>query len=151
MAIIFYVILLLLGILISLVGNIIGIVQAFQESAVWGLLYLFLPFAALVFLIKFWERPWVRRSLWAHLIGLAFILMSLVVVALNVSDFKQAPFNGVPLESRPTESDPVEPTAEPTSDPTAEPTAEPTPDPTAPGPTEPSPAAPSPSISPVPL
>jgi glucan phosphoethanolaminetransferase (alkaline phosphatase superfamily) len=147
MAIVFYVILLLFGILISLVGNIIGIVQAFQESAVWGLLYLFLPFAALVFLIKFWARPWVRRSLWAHLIGLAFIVMSLVVVAFNMDDFKQAPFNGAPLESSPTESSPVEPTAEPTS----EPTAEPTPDPTAPGPTEPNPAAPSPSISPVPL
>jgi Mn2+/Fe2+ NRAMP family transporter len=139
MAIIFYVILLLLGILISLVGNVIGIVQAFQESAAWGLMYLFLPFAALVFLIKFWERPWVRRSLWAHLIGLGFIMMSLVVVALNMSDFKQAPFNATPLESRPTESSPADPTPDPSD-----------PSPSDPSPSDPSPATPSPSISPVP-
>jgi uncharacterized membrane protein len=94
MAIFLYIALLLIGILLAFSGGVVGLVQAFQESATWGLLYLLVPFASLVFLIKFWSRQWVRRSLWLNLAGVAAMIMGLVVVILNPNEFKQAPFNG---------------------------------------------------------
>ncbi|MBX2864257.1 MAG: hypothetical protein KTR27_11965 [Leptolyngbyaceae cyanobacterium MAG.088] len=73
------ILLFLLGIVLSLSGTIIGIVQAFQESVTWGLLYLLVPFAALVFVIKFWSRKWVRNSLFFSLGGaFMFVIGSLV-------------------------------------------------------------------------
>ncbi|MBE9077228.1 hypothetical protein IQ241_07960 [Romeria aff. gracilis LEGE 07310] len=52
-----------------LVGGIISLIMPFQESVVWGLLYLFVPFASLVFLVKFWHRKWVRKSFFMVLLG----------------------------------------------------------------------------------
>jgi hypothetical protein len=43
-------------VVVSLVTGIWGIVIAFQESAMWGLLSLFVPCAHFVFVIKFWDR-----------------------------------------------------------------------------------------------
>ena len=51
-----------LGILLSIVGSIWGLVQAFQEDVVWGLLYWFIPFAALVFYIKKWSNKKIRKT-----------------------------------------------------------------------------------------
>ena len=42
------IILIALGLLASLVGGVWGIVVAFRRSLVWGLCYVFVPFAALV-------------------------------------------------------------------------------------------------------
>ncbi|MEM6353804.1 MAG: hypothetical protein AAF766_23910 [Cyanobacteria bacterium P01_D01_bin.14] len=69
----------LIGLGLSLAGGMIGLVQAFQTSAVWGLLYLFVPFASLVFVAKFWSRKWVRNSLFLTLGGVvSFIAAALV-------------------------------------------------------------------------
>lgn len=70
---------LLLGLLIALggllafTGGIIDLVQAFQTSVVWGLLYLFVPFASLVFIIKFWSHKWVRNGFLMSLLGTLLI------------------------------------------------------------------------------
>ncbi|MEO0540875.1 MAG: hypothetical protein AAFZ80_08420 [Cyanobacteria bacterium P01_A01_bin.105] len=69
----------LCGFVLALSGGIIGIVQAFQESATWGLLYLFVPFASLVFVIKFWGRKWVRNSLFLSLGGMFMFIIGAVV------------------------------------------------------------------------
>lgn len=67
-----------LGLLLSTIGGIIGVVDAFRVSTVWGLLALFIPFALLVFCIKFWnQRKWARNSLIISLIGLGTTLLSL--------------------------------------------------------------------------
>lgn len=47
---------LILGIILSIVGSIMLIVAAFQESVVWGICYLFVPFASLVFLFCHWAE-----------------------------------------------------------------------------------------------
>ncbi|PSB06249.1 hypothetical protein C7B69_24415 [filamentous cyanobacterium Phorm 46] len=50
-----------LGLLLSVVGSIWGLVQAFQEDIVWGLLYWFIPFAAWVFYIKKWSNKKLEK------------------------------------------------------------------------------------------
>lgn len=59
-----------IGLILMTVASIWGIVLAFQESAVWGLLYLFAPFAALVFIIVKWSKKAVRNSFFLGLVGL---------------------------------------------------------------------------------
>lgn len=60
----------LLGLLLMTISGIWGLILAFQESVVWGLLYLFIPFAALIFLIQKWSKQAVRNSFFLWLIGL---------------------------------------------------------------------------------
>ncbi|MEL7521303.1 MAG: hypothetical protein AAGJ80_06745 [Cyanobacteria bacterium J06553_1] len=93
------IILFLLGLGLALGGGAIGIVQAFQESPTWGLLYLFVPFASLVFLIKFWQqREWVRKSFFMGLAGSGAIVASTIIGVLTAppmefSDYGSADFD----------------------------------------------------------
>jgi hypothetical protein len=45
-----------IGLIISLVGSIWFLVEAFKESVLWGLGCLFIPFVALFFLVMHWDR-----------------------------------------------------------------------------------------------
>lgn len=45
----------ILGVIVMLVGGIWLLVVAFKQSVVWGLVVLFVPFAALVFVVKYWD------------------------------------------------------------------------------------------------
>ena len=70
------ILLFLLGLLIATIGSIIGVVDAFRVSTLWGLLALFIPFALLVFCIKFWsQRKWARNSLIMSLLGLLAMIL----------------------------------------------------------------------------
>jgi len=69
--------------LIAIVGSILGIVDSFQESTTWGLLYLLVPFASLVYTIKFWkQREGVRRSFFVILGGSVVAAVGMVVAAI---------------------------------------------------------------------
>lgn len=71
MSAILLILLFFLGALLATIGGIIGVVDAFRVNTVWGLLALFIPFALLVFCIKFWnQRKWARNSLVISLLGL---------------------------------------------------------------------------------
>ncbi|MGF1459501.1 MAG: hypothetical protein ACFBSG_10795 [Leptolyngbyaceae cyanobacterium] len=70
------IVLFLVGALLATIGGIVGIVDAFRVSTVWGLLAFFVPFALLVFCIKFWnQRKWARNSLIMSLAGLAAMIL----------------------------------------------------------------------------
>ena len=62
-----------LGLLFLCVGGIWSIVVAFQRSIVWGLCYLFVPFASLVFLFVAWAE--VRRAFLIQILGCAMALV----------------------------------------------------------------------------
>lgn len=80
MSVILCIILFVLGIVLAFAGSIIGLVQSFQESTTWGLLYLFVPLASLVFLVKFWkQREWLRKSFFMALGGSGMIIVSSVI------------------------------------------------------------------------
>ena len=51
-----------LGVVLSIVGNIWGLTQAFREEYLWGVLYLLVPFAGLFFYIKNWSNPKIRKT-----------------------------------------------------------------------------------------
>jgi hypothetical protein len=72
-----FLLLFFLGLILSTIGGIIGLVESFRVSTVWGLLFLFVPFAALVFYVKFWGREWTRRAVFLTLGGLASTLLAI--------------------------------------------------------------------------
>jgi len=59
--------LIILAVILSLVGGIWFIVIAFRQSVVWGLVVIFVPFASLVFLVKYWQQA--KTSFFIQLIG----------------------------------------------------------------------------------
>jgi len=73
-----FLLLFVVGILLTIGGSVLGTVQAFQVSLVWGLLCLFVPFALFVFIAKFWNREWVRRSLFMVLGGTVMAIAGIV-------------------------------------------------------------------------
>ena len=88
MSSILFFILVLAGVLLSFVGGIIGIAQSFSESIVWGLFYLFIPFASLVFLVKFWrQREWLRKAFFMSISGFGLILAGMFFAPNEYSEY----------------------------------------------------------------
>ena len=76
-----------IGSLLLLVGGIWAIVVAFRRSIVWGLCYLFVPFAALVFLFVAWAD--VRRAFFTNLVGCAILCGGLYLAMPPGLDLKK--------------------------------------------------------------
>ncbi|MEO9128277.1 MAG: hypothetical protein ABI262_26855 [Microcoleus sp.] len=72
-----------LGFLLSIVGSIWGLVQAFQEDVVWGLLYWFIPFASLVFYIKKWINTKIRKTFLIQLAAWPLFLLSGIITMVT--------------------------------------------------------------------
>ncbi|NEQ77519.1 MAG: hypothetical protein F6K23_33615 [Okeania sp. SIO2C9] len=63
---------LILGLILSIVSGIWGLVQAFSEGTLWGVAYLFIPFAFVIFYLKNWSQRKIRKNFILMIIG--FIL-----------------------------------------------------------------------------
>ncbi|PSB50467.1 hypothetical protein C7B67_14370 [filamentous cyanobacterium Phorm 6] len=72
-----------LGFILSLVGGIWGLVQAFQEDIVWGLLYLIVPFAFLVFYAKKWSNLKIRKTFLIQCAGLFMFLLGGIITMVS--------------------------------------------------------------------
>ena len=72
-----------LGLLLSVVGSIWGLVQAFQEDIVWGLLYWFIPFAAWVFYIKKWSNKKIRKTFLIQIAAWPLFLFSGIITMVT--------------------------------------------------------------------
>ncbi len=72
-----------LGLVLATVGYIWGLVQAFQEEVVWGLLYWFIPFAALIFYIKKWSNKKIRKTFFIQLAALPIFLLSGIITMVS--------------------------------------------------------------------
>ena len=66
-----------IGSLIALVYGILLLVKAFQVSILWGLAYLLIPFAALVFIIVHWEVA--KKPFLMSLLSIPFIVIGLIL------------------------------------------------------------------------
>ncbi len=64
--------LLIIGGLALLVGGIMLLVAAFQQSVWWGIAYLLVPFAALVFVVMHWDSA--RRGFLLNLLGAGLVV-----------------------------------------------------------------------------
>jgi hypothetical protein len=81
----------LLGLVLSLVGGIWGLVQAFQEDVVWGVLYLVVPGAALVFYVKKWSNLKIRKTFLISCAGLFMFVLGGITGAITGAISPQAP------------------------------------------------------------
>ncbi|MEG3975943.1 hypothetical protein QT970_15165 [Microcoleus sp. herbarium8] len=71
-----------LGFLLSIVGSIWGLVQAFQEDVVWGVLYLLVPFAGFVFYAKKWSNLKIRKTFLIQCAGLFMFVLGSITTAI---------------------------------------------------------------------
>lgn len=79
-----------LGVILMFIGSIGSLVVAFQESAVCGLMFLFVPFYALYYLITRWDL--VRRPFLINLAGTAILIGSAILLpAVNAARMAAAP------------------------------------------------------------
>ena len=68
-----------MGSLVTFVGTIMFLVAAFRQSVLWGLAVLFLPFANIVFLIKYWYEA--KKAFFIQLIGVGISIIGIIVGA----------------------------------------------------------------------
>ncbi len=59
------------------IGSVVLIVRAFQTSVLWGLAYLFVPFAALVFVVKYWDET--KKPFAILMSGLGILLLAVLI------------------------------------------------------------------------
>ncbi|MGB3200197.1 MAG: hypothetical protein WBA99_04800 [Nodosilinea sp.] len=103
-----FLVLFVLGFLLATVGGIVGLVDAFRVSPVWGLLSLFVPFALLVYCIKFWGRKWARNGLIMSLGGLGVMLLSTPLLGAFIAQ-RAGQFGTSIEENMPTEGAVIDP------------------------------------------
>ena len=86
----------LLGFVLSFAGYIWGLVLAFQQETIWGLLYFFIPGAGLVFHVKFWSNLKIRKAFLVQCGGLLmFLLGGFTTYVFHAKDFKPISQSGV--------------------------------------------------------
>lgn len=68
-----------LGIVLSFVGGLWLLILAFRQSVLWGLVVFFIPFASLVFIVKYWSEA--RQPFFVSLVS---ILLMMIGVFLGV-------------------------------------------------------------------
>jgi hypothetical protein len=71
-----FLVLLVVSLIVAAAGNVLGLVTAFQESIVLGILCFLFPIALLVFYAMKWKRPAVRLAFRLSIFGLLGLLLS---------------------------------------------------------------------------
>jgi hypothetical protein len=100
----------LLGLLVSYVGYVWGLGQAFREEFIWGVLYFVVPFAGLVFYLKKWQNKKIRKSFFIQLSGWLVTFIGYQIAAIGgLQDFvpnlsSTAPVPDVNISANITES-----------------------------------------------
>ncbi|MEG4327950.1 tetratricopeptide repeat protein [Microcoleus sp. herbarium5] len=89
----------ILGLVLSLVGYFWGLVQAFGEETIWGVLYLLVPLASLVFCIKNWSNEKIRKTFLIQCAGLLmFVLGGITTSVFYGKNFVKISDSGSNLE-----------------------------------------------------
>ncbi len=97
----------LLGFVLSFAGYIWGLVLAFQQETVWGLLYFFIPGAALVFHVKYWSNLKIRKAFLFQCGGLLmFILGGITTAVFSGLNFTTISQSGVDVQQGANEQSP---------------------------------------------
>ncbi len=66
---------------VMLVGGIMVLIKAFQESVWWGLGCIFVPFVGLVFVIMHWAVA--KQGFLIQLAGIALLIVGIIIAALG--------------------------------------------------------------------
>jgi len=78
-------ILAIVGLIIGLIYGIILLVKAFQVHWGWGLAYLFIPFASLVFVIKYWDIS-KKPFLWT-ILGVVLMFVGGMLLGPSMAEY----------------------------------------------------------------
>lgn len=81
----------IVGVLASFVGAVMVLIEAFKASILWGLAYIFLPFANIVFVITHWQDAKRGVKIWFFCGLLAGGGLLLIDSKVTQSFFKNAP------------------------------------------------------------
>jgi len=96
-----------LGFVLSFAGYIWGVVQAFQQETLWGLLYLLIPCAGLVFHLKNWSNLKIRKAFLIQCAGLLmFVLGGVTTSVFYGKYFTTSSPSGVNVEQGSSEQSP---------------------------------------------
>lgn len=68
---------------IAIVYGIQILILAFSESILWGLCYLFVPFASLVFLVMYWDQT--KSPFLKSLIAIPFLILGAALGSSNTT------------------------------------------------------------------
>lgn len=79
--------LMLISLLVVVVGSVMILVAAFRQSVLWGLAYLLIPFAGLVFIVKYWDES--KQG--AKILGVGIVLLILGALLAGPADSKEQP------------------------------------------------------------
>lgn len=82
-------ILMAIGGIICLIYGIILLIKAFQESILWGLGYLFIPFVGLVFIFMHWDD--CKSPFFRILIGTAIYVVGILLSGVLSGDMVTMP------------------------------------------------------------
>jgi hypothetical protein len=74
------------GLITALIAGLWTLILAFQDHWGWGLAYLFVPFASLIFIIVKWSKRAVRRSFFLGLIGSGLLFLAAGLAAPTVME-----------------------------------------------------------------
>lgn len=105
-----FLLLVILGFILAVVGSIVTIVDAFRVSLVWGLVAWFIPFGMLVYWVKYWGRKWAKNGFLISLSSLGALLLSVPFLGgflaqqsggLGTAPEESLSSEGVPIESIP--------------------------------------------------
>ena len=81
-------IIVLVGCLVAIVGGIMVLIEAFKENIWWGLAYVFVPFASLVFLFAHWDVS--KRGFLISLGGAAVVVIGMIMGVPGLESMDQA-------------------------------------------------------------
>jgi len=71
------------GTVLLFVGAIWGLIQAFREDVVWGVLFLIVPFASYVFYAKKWQNPKIRKTFLMQLASVPLIALGALIASMS--------------------------------------------------------------------
>jgi hypothetical protein len=81
-----FILIILAGFVMALIGGIRILISAFRKSIIWGLGCLFVPFCKLIYLIVDWEAA--KSGFFLYLKGVGVIILGAVLGAVMVPNYK---------------------------------------------------------------
>lgn len=76
----------ILGLLLAIVGGIWGLLQAFSESTLWGVAYLFIPWAFVIFYMTKWSHIKIRKNFIFIIVGLILSVLGSAVLENHIAN-----------------------------------------------------------------
>jgi hypothetical protein len=92
--------LIILGLLLAILSGIWGLIQAFGEGTIWGVTYLFIPFAFVIFYMANWSQRRIRKNFILIIVGLILALVGSAIFGSHITNNFVADTASIPDSSK---------------------------------------------------